>query len=248
MQSRSESLPRGISGFTLVELLVVIGIIAVLISMLLPALSKARQQSNAVVCESNLRQCCFAMLTYADGHNGWLFPPEMGFDPTHVNPYIQDVQANDPGAGSPTDPPDSAANPPPAFHNVWTIEVFNNVWNPPIIRCPSDLNPKQQHSYVLNNWLHYWNIKYSSKILSASPSNVILMGEKQTTVGDYYMDTNDFDRVVEPTRHGISHGSNYLMLDMHVEPQLLKNSGQAASGLDPWDFYNNTPPPPTTAE
>src|ERR1700722_1408387 len=71
-------------GFTLVELLVVIGIIAVLISILMPALTKARRQSELVQCASNMRQVGMGLLNYADQYDGYLFPPNMGWGPSQV--------------------------------------------------------------------------------------------------------------------------------------------------------------------
>jgi prepilin-type processing-associated H-X9-DG protein/prepilin-type N-terminal cleavage/methylation domain-containing protein len=61
-------------GFTLVELLVVIGIISVLIAMLLPALNKVRQQARTLVCASNMRQIGQMFAMYVDENRGWLPP------------------------------------------------------------------------------------------------------------------------------------------------------------------------------
>jgi len=57
--------------FTLVELLVVIGIIALLISILLPALSKARDSANRTACLSNCKQIATAFVMYTNDNRGW---------------------------------------------------------------------------------------------------------------------------------------------------------------------------------
>ena len=59
------------NGFTLIELLVVVAIIAVLVAMLLPALSRAREQAQSVACMSSLRQVGLGVILYTNANNEW---------------------------------------------------------------------------------------------------------------------------------------------------------------------------------
>jgi prepilin-type N-terminal cleavage/methylation domain-containing protein len=68
----ARSLGKSRSAFTLVELLVVIGIIAILISILIPVLGRARSSANDVKCKSNLRQMMQSALFFAGEHKGQL--------------------------------------------------------------------------------------------------------------------------------------------------------------------------------
>jgi len=70
--------------FTLVELLVVIGIIAMLIAILLPALNRAKEAANRVVCGSNLRQLGLVFRNYQSDNKGFL--PCAGHDPGCLSP------------------------------------------------------------------------------------------------------------------------------------------------------------------
>ena len=81
---------RARRGFTLVELLVVIGIIAVLIGILLPSLNKARQQAATAKCLSNLRSIGHAINLYAAEQNGFLVPG-----------WVQEGGPDDDGSGGP---------------------------------------------------------------------------------------------------------------------------------------------------
>ena len=213
--------------FTLVELLVVIGIIALLVAVLMPALSKARAQSNRVKCQANLRQIGAVLIMYANENQGQLIPQGP------ADPNIP---------GSPIGRLGGRVERP----YRWPTVVFKPPkWNHPILTCPSDEDPVEEHSYVLNVHLITQNIRFG-RTKGIPSTDIIVMGEKKSQFADYHMDIGQFDYLVEKYRHGLMLGSNYLFLDGHVNPAMPE---WARAGIDPWDpapatqpFDPNRPP------
>jgi prepilin-type N-terminal cleavage/methylation domain-containing protein/prepilin-type processing-associated H-X9-DG protein len=208
-------------GFTLVELLVVIGIIAVLISMLLPALNKARMQAKRVQCSSNLRQCGVSLLMYAQENNGWIVPVgAWGADASDQNSY-QSLGTNllfdfeGLANGQPITSPEpwltwpavvfKMTKPLPDPKNPGQNDVDPYDYAPDIMRCPVDADATDNlsdlkdswcgHSYVINK--HLVGLqgqvkKYGSKMGNGlDVTHVPLLGEKVTSRSDYYLETTD---------------------------------------------------------
>lgn len=160
---------RGAGGFTLVELLVVIGLIAVLIGLLFTTLARARRSANSVACQSNLRQWGMATEVYAGENKGYLPRRGQGVGATTL-------------VGRPTDwfnalPPDLKLQP------YMDLVASNQIPRPPvsslwICREAEDFAGSYYWSYGMNMGLSVWDAGQNQ----GQPDKITGVGDTATMV------------------------------------------------------------------
>lgn len=172
------------SGFTLVELLVVIGIISVLVAVLLPALNKARQSAQTVTCMSNMRQIGLAIAIYVNDNNGYI-PPACAkaystYDATFdvlLDPYLKAMNPPmlNPYAG--------VAPPLTGPAQIWRCPA-DNVQRNLVAQYGTLRDPVQPRSYVMDLWvsafqngIYYHGQSAKLSKIKGALGRIVLMGE-----------------------------------------------------------------------
>ena len=165
--------PARSGGFTLVELLVVIGIIALLISILLPSLQQARKSARGAVCASNLRQQAIGMHMYAPDFDGWF--PSAVFKGRWPIGHLSTV---------PTPEGQAAIRKSPAAQALLFDRAYIEV--PEVFFCPSkdagQINNSQLEIFLERFRQKQWEDAYTSYPMWSNYTTVFFSPEKQKLI------------------------------------------------------------------